>query len=333
MLRSARRRDFSEEEALTEPRCPLSTQVGTVTLNLNFSPLFGFAAQGHLVAPVYNLTTNPGKLERLGFFALTFGVEGTVTVRPGDYGGRVAFQNIHEDLLQGASVTVWGVPSAAIHNPCAVWSAVGLNGTGSCEYATETESFIPVSVGGMSSTSPLIPYFTNVDPVHRPAAAGHAVRGVLAGTRTPRHRAHRLRPTLTGCEQLEFGPYITAAPDTNRADTPAGFTFDVKMPQEGLTNAGGLSSSDIENTVATLPAGVAINPGQAAGLGACQSSEDGIGVRWSAVVPVGLESRRSRSRNAAGPASAERLGVPAGVQPAGSQAAGGPGKPESKGCT
>ncbi len=275
---------FSEQEALTEPRCPLSTQVGTVTLNLNFSPLFGFAAQGHLVAPVYNLTTNPGELERLGFFALTFGVEGTVTVRPGDYGGRVAFQNIHEDLLQGASVTVWGVPSAAIHNPMRGLECFGLNGTGSCEYATETESFIPVSVGGMSSTSPLIPYFTNVTQ-----CTGQPLQGTLfaASWQEPERRvtAPTDYPTLTGCEQLEFGPYITAAPDTNRADTPAGFTFDVKIPQEGLTNAGGLSSSDIENTVATLPAGVAINPGQAAGLGACQPSEDGIGVSGPPACP------------------------------------------------
>jgi uncharacterized repeat protein (TIGR01451 family) len=266
---------FSEEESLTVPKCPLGTQVGTVMLTLNLSPL-GSAVRAHIVAPVYNLTTNPGELERLGFFALTFGVEGTVTVRPGDYGGRVAFRNIHTNILAGASLTVWGVPSASIHNPMRGLKCFSFVGAPTCEYATETESFIPVSIGGMSTTSPPIPYFTNVTQ-----CTGQPLQGTLfaASWQEPEHRV--TAPTdyqaPTGCDQLEFGPYITAAPDTNRADTPAGFTFDVKIPQEGLTNAGGLSSSDVENTVATLPEGVAINPGQAAGLGACQPAEDGIG--------------------------------------------------------
>ncbi|HWX44629.1 MAG TPA: hypothetical protein VNY52_04825, partial [Solirubrobacteraceae bacterium] len=83
---------------------------------------------------------------------------------------------------------------------------------------------------------------------------------------------------LTGCDLLEFAPAIAASPDTTRADTPAGFTFGVKMGQEGLRNAAVGSEADIENTTVTLPEGIAINPGQANGLGACQFSQDGIGM-------------------------------------------------------
>jgi uncharacterized repeat protein (TIGR01451 family) len=268
---------FSEQEDLTAPKCPLSTQVGTVTLTLDFTPLLGSPARGHVVAPVYNLTTNPGELERLGFFAFSFGVEGSVRVRPGDYGGRVTFQNIHLSFLEGASLTVWGVPSAAIHDPMRGLQCFAIIGTPGCEYATETEAFIPVSVGGLSSTSPPTPYFTNVTQ-----CTGEPLQGTLsaASWQEPEHKVSASTDyrALTGCNLLEFGPHITAAPDTNRADTPAGFTFDVKIPQEGLVNAGGLSSSDIENTTAILPEGVVINPGQAAGLAACQFSQDGIGV-------------------------------------------------------
>ncbi len=83
-----------------------------------------------------------------------------------------------------------------------------------------------------------------------------------------------LSPAITGCEHLNFNPSISAAPDTSRADTPAGLTVDVKMPQEGLTVPGQLAESDIKAATVTLPAGVAINPGQAAGLAACRFSEN-----------------------------------------------------------
>ena len=40
---------------------------------------------------------------------------------------------------------------------------------------------------------------------------------------------------ITGCEHLSFPPALTVAPDTSYADTPAGLTVDVKVPEEGLT--------------------------------------------------------------------------------------------------
>ena len=78
---------------------------------------------------------------------------------------------------------------------------------------------------------------------------------------------------MTGCSLLEFAPAFAASPDTARADTPAGFTFDVRMGQEGLVNPSANSESAIEDQTVTLPEGVAINPGQASGLGACQLSQ------------------------------------------------------------
>jgi hypothetical protein len=76
---------------------------------------------------------------------------------------------------------------------------------------------------------------------------------------------------------LGFGPSISVAPDTSFADTPAGLTVEVKVPQDGLSNTEGLSTSNIKGTTVTLPKGVVINPGQAAGLAACPLSQDGVG--------------------------------------------------------
>jgi hypothetical protein len=81
---------------------------------------------------------------------------------------------------------------------------------------------------------------------------------------------------FTGCENLAFGPSLTAAPDTANADTPTGLTVDVKPPLGGLENPEGIGTSDIQGTKVTLPPGFVINPGQAAGLQACQPGQDGL---------------------------------------------------------
>ena len=82
---------------------------------------------------------------------------------------------------------------------------------------------------------------------------------------------------LSGCEHLRFAPSISVSPDTSNADTPAGLTVEVHASASGLEDVNGVASSNIRDTTVTLPEGVAINPGQAAGLGACQSAESAVG--------------------------------------------------------
>ena len=68
-------------------------------------------------------------------------------------------------------------------------------------------------------------------------------------------------------------PSLSAVPDTGFADTPAGLSVEVKVPQEDLRVPEGLVASTLKNTTVTLPEGVVINPGQAAGLQACGDAE------------------------------------------------------------
>ncbi len=85
-------------------------------------------------------------------------------------------------------------------------------------------------------------------------------------------------PGMTGCGHFSFAPSIAIAPDTSHADTPAGLTGEVTMPEDpGLTSAGvGRADTDVKNTTVTLPAGMVINPGQATGLAACQPAEEAL---------------------------------------------------------
>ncbi len=266
--------EFSmEEEYFGNARCGLGTQVGTVSLRLNLLGFVGFPLGYTVVAPVYNLTPNPGEVARLGFYALIYGVQGSISIRPGDYGGRTTFQGIRLNVLSGVSLTVWGVPAAPVHDPMRGLSCFG---AGTC-WHQQAGSDEHLEVSGLQSTSPPTPYFTNMTQ-----CSGEPLPGTLfaASWQEPgkQERVPTSFGTMTGCNLLEFGPYITAAPDTTHADSPAGFSFDVKEPQEGLVSPTGLSSADIENTTATLPEGVAINPGQAAGLGSCQLDQAGVGV-------------------------------------------------------
>jgi hypothetical protein len=92
----------------------------------------------------------------------------------------------------------------------------------------------------------------------------------------PWHNNQNVPVAMTGCEKLKhFTPYVKLAPDTSFSDTPAGLTATVKVPQ-GL-NPEGLATPGLKETTVVLPEGVAINPGQATGLAACQPWQENIG--------------------------------------------------------
>lgn len=72
-------------------------------------------------------------------------------------------------------------------------------------------------------------------------------------------------PTPTGCEDVPFEPRISMTPKAEVADSPTSFTAKVEIPQN--EDPDGLASSQLEGSVVTLPAGVAISPSAASGEG------------------------------------------------------------------
>ena len=264
---------FSEEND-TALHCSPSAIVGTVTFYIGSFP---DQSQPYVV-PLMNLTTNPGEIAKLGFTFLRYGIQSTVSLTPGKYGVRVNFTHIQDaaGAFHGISLTVWGVPAEHRHD---LMRGIRCNEEGGCiYYMTETEGYdghdnqLSKLPEGQSVTTPWVPYLTSpTDCTVKPLQATFKANS----WEEPGHEVEATSDVgpLTGCSQLEFAPAITASPDTTRADTPAGFTFDVKMGQEGLINPSANSEADIEDTTVTLPEGVAINPGQAAGLGACQPSQ------------------------------------------------------------
>jgi uncharacterized repeat protein (TIGR01451 family) len=216
-------------------KCPPESQVGiletTVVWGLSFE------------TEVYNMVPPAGVPDEIGFLLEAHETRLDSSVRSGsDYGLTTHVINVPESAVTANVLTIWGVPGEASHDQFRVLpSAVG-------------KPFLTLPT---SCTGP-IKFAIRADTWEQPDKWTEAV-DVLS------HDSNDVPTGLTGCEDLSFGPTITAAPDTAKADTPAGLTVEVKPATGGLLTPEGLGTTDIKNTTVTLPAGVVINPGQAAG--------------------------------------------------------------------
>jgi hypothetical protein len=217
-----------------EGECPADTQVGHVEFKL------GSGLNGG--KPVYNLVPPPGVAAQFGFY-----VAGTATyldarVRSGgDYGITEHVNDLTQRKILFSTITLWGVPGEHPEN-------------------------------GSGSTAPFLTLPTSCEGPQEFQAEllgtwqDEGARAPVAGIKT--HNSEDVPVGFTSCGRLvHFNPTAAIAPDTTAADTPAGLSAEVDVPQG--VNPEELSTSGLKNTTVTLPPGVVINPGQATGLVAC----------------------------------------------------------------
>jgi hypothetical protein len=267
--------------------CPLDTQVG-----LNTATVEGveFAAG----EPIYNLVPPPSVAAEFGFDEGGIEVYLDAGVRTGgDNGITTHVDNLPERQITFDLATIWGVPAETSHDP----QRYGITSTGEeCEPLAGLKSVcsagvapkplltLPTSCAGSQPefSMELLGTWTDENYVGQPIKAP-----MVDGNGEP--------TKFTGCERLRpFDPAINIAPDTTYADTPAGLSVDVKMPQ-GL-NPEGLQTPGLEGTTVVLPEGIAINPGQATGLQACQPSGEALGSLPDGEVNEGPPSCPSASK-------------------------------------
>jgi hypothetical protein len=256
------------------PKCPVTSQVGVVSLGMNNRPSsrvsFGEVS-------VYNLVPPPGAPARFGF-----NVGGTVTVldagvrSDGDYGLSVSVKNASEGLgVVGSEFTFWGVPSDPAHDlerSCP--GEFQLYGGGpSCPspapqtaFMRNTTACTPAGVGLHSSVR--VDSWFDPGDFKQASFTSHEDPGFPA---LPSEWGAPVGPS--GCEEEPFSPSLDAQPGANRTDSPSGFAFDLQMPQEGFEDPEAVSESDLRKAVVTLPAGVRLNPSSADGLGACSPAQ------------------------------------------------------------
>jgi hypothetical protein len=231
--------------------CPTASLIGENHANLS--------GNGNFAENVYNLVPPPGVAAQFGFAFNGTDVFLDARVRSGgDDGITEQIDPTPERKIVFNTTTIWGNPG---EHTFPGESASELEQRGlrpllslptSCEPASEAPQF---SIETLSTWQ---------EP------------GAFAQVSTPWHNSEGTPVGITGCERLvHFSPSISIAPDTSQADTPTGLTASVRVPQ-GL-NPEGLATSSLRNTTVVLPEGIAINPGQATGLVACQASEENVG--------------------------------------------------------
>jgi uncharacterized repeat protein (TIGR01451 family) len=262
-----------KREEFNQQACDPATQVGVVAADV----LGGSPVPRHPSFPVYNVVPPPGVPAAFGFVLLGQDVFLEAGVRSGgDYGITIHVDNVQvlENNLHvtGARVTLWGEPADPAHDEDRTSNAWNEE---KCNDELEVKAGEPA---GCVSEAPRVPFLTLAGSCAGPQSftmsASTWETDAFAEGAFVSHDANLNPVGLSGCDHLRFGPSISAEPDTSSADTPAGLTVDVRAPQEGLVTPGALAASDIRDATVVLPAGFVINPGQAAGLQACQPGDE-----------------------------------------------------------
>ena len=242
-------------EDIYEGTCPADSQIGW-----DWPAITGTGSGFYLPAAVFNLVPPPGVAAQFGFTLTGNKTLLDAKVRSGgDSGISESVENITERSIVFNSTTIWGTPGASIYNPDR--SACVYAGGGECPSDAGTKPFLtlPTSCSGPQKvTAEILGTYENANAFAQASFLTHDNEGTPVG--------------FSGCSRLaHFDPTIAISPDTTRADTPAGLSATVKVPQ-GI-NPEGLATAGLKDTTVVLPEGIAINPGQATGLQACQAGK------------------------------------------------------------
>jgi hypothetical protein len=275
--------------------CSPSTIVGTVGFRA-----FG-KAQGGLQAlvPLFNLQPTGDFPGELGYqvsgglpYLITAGVRSA-----SDYGVSAGSFGLPPANLTRVRVTIWGVPAEHSHDAlrgkdcghemiagkeAAFWYQYFDNSPAhnEAECAEDIENGLgPLPHGGPAEVEPT-PFLT------LPSECSGESLTVVGRSRPWRNPAEEATasstlPPVVGCNRLEFRPTIEAHPTTDLADSPSGFDFDLKVPQnhagpEGKEDPRSLSTADLKEAVVTLPPGLVVNPSSGVGLTACSPEQIGL---------------------------------------------------------
>jgi hypothetical protein len=270
-----------EFEGVT-PECSDTTQVGFLTTDIQ-------GLGGEIKGPLYNMVPPAGAPASLGFAGISLDAFINAGVRSGgDYGITVATNNIPQEGVATVKAIVWGVPAEESYTPergCVVNHHRQESG---CKSGIIPKPFLtlPTSCNGPLLTRVKADSYEAPEELVEESALSLDAGGEPAG--------------LSGCEALAFEPSLEIAPDTTAADTPAGLTAEVHAGQGGLEAPAGFSAANIKNTTVTLPEGMAINPGQAAGLQACPPGRPGPGREGDA---LSTQAEKERGEEDTGPPS------------------------------
>jgi hypothetical protein len=268
------------------PQCPVTTfraeacgpdtQIGTGTVFTNYSG----GAGTNYEAQVYNLSTSPDQAVVIGLQADAFGPFGqqliTASVHAAD--GYAVTLSAPETprpfgvIVKGLNLTLWAVPSDPSHDARRACNQFGSGGNG----------LNPATLGCASEAPPL-PFVENPTdcseaPVSKLSVNTYQEPEVFS-------EASFAAATPTGCATEPFAPELSLTPDSTQAGAPTGFSADLTLPQNN--DPYGQGTSDLKDTVVTLPEGLVISPSAASnGLEGCSDQQFAAGSDAPAECPA-----------------------------------------------
>ncbi len=254
------------EQLGSEPEnsaCPFDSQVGTTLVRVN-QPVAGTFKE-----PIYNMAPPHGTdiVARLGFIAVGWPAFINIRVNPVNFGLIATLEGAPSASgLSEATSTIWGVPSASVHDEERITPEEAING--------ETpEGGRPVTPGGPFLSNPTDCSLTREVRV---AARSYQLPDQWLTMSAP-------FPQITGCGKLDFAPAFTTVPTNPEAAAPTGVNTELRVPQNESSQ--GLATSTLKSARVTLPQGFAINSAAADGLEACSADQVGYGKNVSANCP------------------------------------------------
>jgi hypothetical protein len=255
---------------LPKSLCAPASQVGVATVSLNRGLLYS-------PVPIFNMVPPPDAPARFAFSVLGTIIVLDAAVRNTDYGLTVRARNTPQGAgVAGTRLTFWGVPADATHDgeracpgvkPPWEWPAGPTCGTDAPERAFLRNPTSCAAEGVGLSTTVRIDSWHDVGNFVEASTVSHLLPGHPAA---PEDWGPPQGPT--GCDLVPFHPDLRAAPSgLAMRDRPAGYSFDLTLPQSD--DPGAIGQSDLKKAVVTLPEGVRVSPSSADGLGACSASE------------------------------------------------------------
>ncbi len=245
------------------PECPISSQVGQVTLDLR-SGSSPTELPFEVTVPLYNMeVTSFGTTAILGFKTSLFTTTLLVRVRPGDLGLSVTTPDIPKNAEpRHVSVRVWGIPAAREHDgqrgeTCGIFGEHPVqcreefNGPQSANIAVKPFLSNPTSCGSFVASM-------EADSWEEPFNFSHATDDEIG--------------PISECERVPFEPSIEINPSTRSAESPTGLDVSLVVPQS-WENPYSISTANLKDATVILPEGVTANPSLAAGLGACTPAQ------------------------------------------------------------
>jgi hypothetical protein len=265
------------------PLCPPESQVGTI---FNYADLFGSRAYGP--TPIFNMVPPPGIPARFGFQVT--GVVITLDVHVLDNGNVLAVDT--PDIpaavrVSGTEPTFWGTPVDSSHDDERTCPGSIFSSKETCASNAAHLPFMrmPTSCEGPVKTTAYIDSWADpgtFDPDGRPNLSDPAWKTkTYEEHQLPGYPANPEDPGTpwgppqgqTDCSLVPVKGELSAQPTAHEVETSSGLSVSVHVPNPGLENPDGISSSDIEAVKVALPQGMTINPSQAEGLGVCSPAQ------------------------------------------------------------